>query len=73
MKVGLIGDYQEAVTAHQAKPKALQLVANEIAVAVEYEWLFSSEIQLSQLQEYQALWCVPASPYANTENVLRVC
>ena len=71
MKVGLIGDYQEAVTAHQAIPKALQLAANEISMAVEYQWLHTSEIQLEHLKNYQALWCVPASPYNNTENVLK--
>ena len=71
MKVGLIGDYKESVTAHQAIPTALELAAGQIDTPVEFEWLHSNELQQSQLLDYAALWCVPASPYENTEHVLQ--
>jgi len=71
MKVGLIGDYKESVTAHQAIPTALKLAADQIGTPVEFKWLHSNELQQSQLPDYAALWCVHASPYENTENVLQ--
>ncbi len=71
MKVGLIGDYKKSVTAHQAIPTALKLAADQIGTPVEFKWLHSNELQQSQLPDYAALWCVPASPYENTENVLQ--
>ena len=37
---------------------------------VEFEWLDSNELHQSQLLDFAALWCVPASPYNDTENVL---
>ena len=71
MKVGLIGDYQESVPAHQAIPTALELAAGQVGTTVEFEWLHSNTLHQTQLQDYSALWCVPASPYENTENVLQ--
>ena len=71
MKVGLIGDFQENVTAHQAIPKALEIAASDLECVVEYTWLHSSAVTESSLCDFDAFWCVPASPYQNTENVLR--
>ena len=70
MKIGLIGDYQESVTAHRAIPLALELAAEDLQVPVDFNWLHSEEIDVDSLNDYAALWCVPASPYKNTENVL---
>ncbi|MEM7259273.1 MAG: hypothetical protein AAF404_17995 [Pseudomonadota bacterium] len=70
MKIGLIGDYQEAVTAHRAIPKGLALAADAISVSVEYTWLHSSSIPQHSLEEFDGLWCVPASPYEDDNNVL---
>lgn len=71
MKIGLIGDLNEAVTAHRAIPIALELAAKQQSMALEYTWIHSSEISVSELKEFSALWCVPVSPYENTENVLK--
>ena len=70
MKIGLIGDYQDSVTAHRAIPTALGLAANEISEPVEFSWLHSSQISEFLLDNFDGLWCVPASPYENDENVL---
>ncbi len=70
MNIGLLGDFDEAVTAHKAIPLALQLAADELEVNIEYQWLHSQDIEIRQLEEYSCLWCVPASPYENTDNVL---
>lgn len=70
MKIGLIGDYQESVTAHRAIPKALELAASELAVSVEFDWLHTNELSGTSLSDYAGLWCIPASPYQDNESVL---
>jgi CTP synthase (UTP-ammonia lyase) len=70
MKIALIGDYDGAVTAHQAIPLALDIAARELAVGVEPVWIHSSEIELAALRRFDAVWCVPRSPYADGEAVI---
>ena len=66
----MIGDYQESVTAHRAIPVALQLAADHLDLSIAYKWLHSDELEHEPLDAYPGLWCVPASPYSNNENVL---
>jgi len=70
MKVGLIGDYRESVTAHKAIPIALELASEKVFEPVEFKWLDTTDLTLATLPGFDALWCVPASPYKNMENVL---
>jgi len=75
-RIALVGDYNPSVTAHQAIPLAIRLAAQYHAVAVECEWVHTSKIesQLADVKkkfaEFDGIWCVPASPYANTEGAL---
>jgi len=62
MRVGLIGDYQASVPAHNAIPKALDLASEKISVSVEFTWLETNRLELTSLSTFDALWCVPASP-----------
>lgn len=71
MKIGLIGDYSESVTAHRAIPLALAAAAEELSISVDYQWVHSNDIAIDELSAFSALWCVPASPYSNTDNVLK--
>jgi len=70
--IGLFGDYDESVTAHRAIPLAIAAAAKALNLSVDFRWIHSEEIDVSGLGEYSAIWCVPASPYKNTQNVLRV-
>jgi CTP synthase (UTP-ammonia lyase) len=71
-RVALIGDYDASVIAHQAIPEALRLAGEDLGVEVEGIWLHTSLLRdpEKQLQDFEGVWCVPASPYANTEGVL---
>jgi CTP synthase (UTP-ammonia lyase) len=71
-RVALVGDYDPSVPAHQAIPVALQFAAHHHHVALEWDWLHTSQIADvdSTLQSYDGIWCVPASPYANTQGAL---
>ncbi len=74
IRVALIGDYDQAVTAHQAIPRALAAAAAALNVVITGEWIGTAAVEKEharQLSPYHALWCVPASPYASMEGALR--
>lgn len=63
MKIGLIGDYDESVTAHRAIERALQDVA--------HEWIATDSIHSNdRVSGFDGLWCVPASPYRSQSGAL---
>jgi CTP synthase (UTP-ammonia lyase) len=73
-RIALIGDYDPSVTAHIAIPPALELAAKALDLEVEPVWIHTSKLtneeELRALSGYQGIWCVPASPYANTEGAI---
>jgi CTP synthase (UTP-ammonia lyase) len=71
--IGLIGDYSPQVRAHVAIPEALRL-ATPSDTEVETNWLATEVLcddSEERLEAFDALWCVPASPYASMEGALR--
>jgi CTP synthase (UTP-ammonia lyase) len=70
VRIALIGDYRASVTAHVAIPRALELAAGSLNADVEPVWIHTSALTGAEairwLRSYQGIWCVPASPYANT-------
>jgi hypothetical protein len=74
MRIALIGDYRASVTAHMAIPPALELAAKSLGVEVEPIWVHTSKLtgteEVRALRGYRGIWCVPASPYANTEGAI---
>jgi CTP synthase (UTP-ammonia lyase) len=70
IRVGLIGDRDLNVTAHRAIEHALPLTAAAVGLSVEYEWLATDSINVARTPSFDGLWCVPASPYRDTEAVL---
>jgi CTP synthase (UTP-ammonia lyase) len=72
IRIGLIGDYDAAVLAHRAIPRALALAGDAVAAPVHYEWIPTQEIQdASRVSGFDGLWCVPASPYRSMDGALR--
>ncbi len=71
-RIALVGDYDPSVLAHQAIPVALQLAADHHHAAVQWDWLHTSQIEdaAKALRGYNGIWCVPASPYVNTQGAL---
>ncbi|HKG95276.1 MAG TPA: hypothetical protein VKA84_25380 [Gemmatimonadaceae bacterium] len=76
MRIALVGDYDPAVTAHQAIPRALELAAAAAGGArAEPEWVHTSGLAEpgaaeARLAAFDAVWCVPASPYASMDGAL---
>lgn len=72
IRIALVGDYDPAVPAHQAIPRALALAAAATGVPVAHVWVPTEEITAdTRIAPYDALWCVPASPYRSTDGALR--
>ncbi len=71
VSIGLIGDYNEAVPAHQAIPIALRRSDAGSGVAVDLEWIPTEQIaSAAQVSHFDGLWCVPASPYRSMDGAL---
>ncbi|MBH8613960.1 CTP synthase C-terminal region-related (seleno)protein [Pseudomonas mohnii] len=72
IRIALIGDYDPHVTAHQAIPVALEMAAEHSGHNVQGHWLATDSIHAdTPLDGYDGFWCVPASPYRNTDGALR--
>jgi CTP synthase (UTP-ammonia lyase) len=72
VRVALVGDFDQAVPAHQAIPEALRLSGERLGVSVDPIWMHTSTLgpDGSQLDDCDGIWCVPASPYANADGAL---
>jgi len=71
VRIGLIGDHDPTVVAHQAIPRALALAAAATGVEVEPTWLPTDAIRGEGLVSgFDGLWCVPATPYRSMEGAL---
>lgn len=72
ISIGLIGDQNAAVIAHQAIPKAISLAGERLGVDVRFEWVPTEEIgDVGRVEQYSGLWCVPGSPYRSMDGALR--
>jgi CTP synthase (UTP-ammonia lyase) len=72
-RIVLIGGYNPVVTAHRAIPKALDFAGAQVGKSIEGVWVGTATLGPDvsrQLADFDAVWCVPASPYANTEGAL---
>ena len=73
VRIGLVGDYSAAVTAHRAIPEALALAGRALGVPVAGEWIPTDTLAggvTDELATCQGIWCVPASPYRSEAGAL---
>ena len=70
LHLALIGDYNPDVIAHQAIPVALQQAAETLGLSIHVQWLDTDNLPPS-LHGFNGFWCVPASPYRDTEGAMR--
>ncbi len=70
--IALVGDYREAVVAHRAIPRALELARPAAAAKVTWSWIPTTTIHDAShdLADFTAVWVVPASPYASMDGAL---
>ena len=67
VRIGLIGDRDDHVTAHPAIPLVLAAASREIARPIDVVWLATTDLARdpSAARAVDALWAVPATPYAD--------
>jgi CTP synthase (UTP-ammonia lyase) len=71
LKIGLIGERDDAVVAHRAIPLALGMAADACGVEIESVWVSTDEVgDGAALAEFDGIWCVPASPYRSMEGAI---
>ena len=74
IRIGLIGDFSSHVKAHYAIPRAVELALSGLACQAQLSWLSTSLIaddtQVA-LADFDALWCVPGSPYESMDGALQ--
>ncbi len=72
INIALVGDYNSSSIAHQAIPQAIGLAAKALGVTAQASWRDTSSLELSpQLSNYDAIWCVPGSPYKSMQGALQ--
>src|SRR5262245_2310937 len=67
VRIGLIGDRDDDVTAHRAIPLALAAAGREIGRPIDVARLATADLARdpSAARGVHALWSVPATPYAD--------
>jgi CTP synthase (UTP-ammonia lyase) len=73
LRIGLIGDYHAAVTAHRAIDECFACASEASSSRLEPVWLATDKItagEASTLESFHGIWLVPASPYRNTGGAL---
>jgi CTP synthase (UTP-ammonia lyase) len=72
LSIGVVGDRDDTIATHCALPIALDLAARAAGLAVRHEWIPTEAIDnVQRLASFDALWCVPGSPYRSMDGALR--
>lgn len=72
IRIALVGDRDDTITAHRALPIALDLAARDGARPLAFEWIGTETLgSAARLAGFDAVWCVPGSPYRDMDGALR--
>jgi len=70
LRLSLVGEYRAEAVAHQAIPLAIERAAHWLNITVEANWIATDQLgKTDALQQSDAIWVVPGSPYHNDEGV----
>ncbi|EIK94083.1 hypothetical protein PMM47T1_23532 [Pseudomonas sp. M47T1] len=71
LHIALVGDFDASITAHRAIQAALPLAGRALGLSVEARCLATEQIDAHALaQPFDAIWCMPGSPYRSMEGAL---
>ena len=71
-RIALVGDFNSDVLAHQAIQRCFE-TAKESGLDLEPVWTATETLRPfdeGALKQFSGIWCVPASPYRNTDGAL---
>jgi CTP synthase (UTP-ammonia lyase) len=74
LRVALIGDLDPSVTAHRAIPLSIAAAGRDTGLDAVSEWVATDTIDPNdsgpRLNGFDAVWCVPRSPYASMDGAI---
>ena len=71
LRIAILGDRDDAITAHRAIPLALSNAAQALDTALSAHWLATDEVAGdAPLAAFDAVWCAPGSPYRSLDGAL---
>jgi CTP synthase (UTP-ammonia lyase) len=74
IKVAIIGDYNPDLRFHKATNEALKHAAKALSLAVDFKWLPTQSLhdksEWKTLEQFDALWGSPGSPYKSMDGAL---
>src|SRR6185295_6850166 len=71
VRIALVGDFSADIIAHRAIDESMRLAG--ATRRLESHWVHTSTLRPgheSSLAAFHGIWCVPGSPYANTDGAL---
>jgi CTP synthase (UTP-ammonia lyase) len=75
IKVAIIGDYNPDLRFHNATNEALKHAAKALSLAVDFKWLptqsLEDQSEWKNLEQFDALWGSPGSPYKSMDGALQ--
>jgi CTP synthase (UTP-ammonia lyase) len=75
LRVGIIGDFDPSYPSHIATNEALRHAARALSLSVGSSWLPTQSLDdrgsETALEQFDALWCAPGSPYKSMKGALR--
>lgn len=72
IKIGVIGDY-DGRPSHIATNEAIRNCASYIGLKQETQWISTDSVEdgsVKRLNEFDALWCAPGSPYKSAQGAM---
>jgi CTP synthase (UTP-ammonia lyase) len=75
IKVGIIGDFNPDLQFHTATNEALKHAATSLSLALDFQWVPTESLEdkseRKKLEQFDALWCSPGSPYKSMAGALQ--
>jgi CTP synthase (UTP-ammonia lyase) len=72
LRIAIVGDRDDAITAHRAIPQALANAGAALDTDVHVEWVDSDAIvDIDRIAAFDAFWVAPGSPYRSLDGALR--
>ena len=74
LRVGIIGDFDPSYPSHAATNNALSHAASVVSQSLDLSWLSTQSLDDESrgmvLEQFDALWCAPGSPYKSMNGAL---
>ena len=74
IQIGIIGDFNTESPSHRATNEALKHTADHLSLSLDTRWVPTQSLLESEnvkgLEQFDALWGSPASPYKSLDGAL---